>query len=131
MKSEPLPREPTVVKLSSDDDHALKPNVDSKQSRNSATSGHLTSDEATEIALGTIDEEFSIDSDNSPYPEVRANVPNVDDVELPVNTVRMWFLGIVFTMVRHLDIAISGHVANHIYSSDLESISFFQCDTQA
>lgn len=59
----------------------------------------LTADEATEIALGTIDEEFTIDSDNSPYPEVRANVPNTDDVELPVNTVRMWFLGIVFTMV--------------------------------
>lgn len=59
----------------------------------------LTSGEATEIALGTIDEEFTIDSDNSPYPEVRANVPNTDDVELPVNTVRMWFLGIVFTMV--------------------------------
>jgi hypothetical protein len=59
----------------------------------------LTSDEATEIALGTIEEEFTIDSDNSPYPEVRANVPNTDDADLPVNTVRMWFLGIVFTMV--------------------------------
>jgi hypothetical protein len=59
----------------------------------------LTSDEATEIALGTIEEEFTIDSGNSPYPEVRANVPNIDDVDLPVNTLRMWFLGIVFTMV--------------------------------
>ncbi|CZR51394.1 probable isp4 protein [Phialocephala subalpina] len=61
--------------------------------------GHLTADQATEIALGTIDEEFTIDSENSPFPEVRANVPNTDDVELPVNTVRMWFLGIVFTML--------------------------------
>lgn len=59
----------------------------------------LTSAQAIETALGTIYEEFTIDSDNSPYAEVRANVPNIDDVELPVNTVRMWFLGIVFTMV--------------------------------
>ena len=53
----------------------------------------------TRLVLGTIDQDFAIDSDNSPYPEVRANVPNTDNVELPVNTVRMWFLGIVFTMV--------------------------------
>jgi hypothetical protein len=64
----------------------------------------LTADKATEIALDTIDEEFTIESDNSPYPEVRANVPNTDDVDLPVNTVRMWFLGIVFTMVRDLSL---------------------------
>ncbi len=65
----------------------------------STTKGPLTIDEATEIALDTIDQEFTIESENSPYPEVRANVPNTDDVELPVNTVRAWFLGIVFTMV--------------------------------
>jgi hypothetical protein len=59
-----------------------------------------TIEEATDFAIATIEEEFDIDSDNSPYPEVRANVPNTDDHELPVNTVRMWFLGISFTMVR-------------------------------
>lgn len=58
-----------------------------------------TTEEATEIAIATIEEEFDIESDNSPYPEVRANVPNTDDHELPVNTVRMWFLGVSFTMV--------------------------------
>jgi hypothetical protein len=51
--------------------------------------GLLTVDEATEVALGTIDEEFTIESDNSPFPEVRANVPNTEDVDLPVNTVRI------------------------------------------
>lgn len=61
---------------------------------------HTTMDEAAEVAIGTIDEEFTIDTDNSPYPEVRANVPNTDDHLLPVNTVRMWFLGVTFTMVR-------------------------------
>ncbi|CZT53395.1 probable sexual differentiation process protein ISP4 [Rhynchosporium secalis] len=59
----------------------------------------LTVDEAREIAIGSVDEVFTIDSDNSVYPEVRANVPNVDDFELPINTVRMWFLGILFTIV--------------------------------
>jgi hypothetical protein len=58
-----------------------------------------TIEEATDFAIATIEEEFDIDSDNSPYPEVRANVPNIDDHELPVNTVRMWFLGVSFTMV--------------------------------
>lgn len=67
------------------DKHAADPKVE------------LMTDEATEIAIDTIDQEFTIESDNSP--KVRANVPNTDDVDLPVNTVRMWFLGIVFTMV--------------------------------
>jgi hypothetical protein len=56
-------------------------------------------DVATEEAIDHIEEEYTIDSDNSPYPEVRANVPNTDDPDLPVSTFRMWLLGIVFTMV--------------------------------
>jgi len=34
--------------------------------------------------------------EDSPYPEVRASVSNVDDPDMPVNTVRMWFLAIIF-----------------------------------
>lgn len=61
----------------------------------------ITADEAMEMAIGEVDQtEYTIDSDNSPYLEVRANVPNTDDPTLPVNTLRMWFLGIVFTLVR-------------------------------
>ncbi|THU91639.1 OPT oligopeptide transporter [Dendrothele bispora CBS 962.96] len=37
--------------------------------------------------------------DESPYPEVRAAVSSVDDPTIPVNTIRMWFLGIFFTCV--------------------------------
>lgn len=33
--------------------------------------------------------------EDSPYPEVRASVSNVDDTDIPANTVRMWVLGIV------------------------------------
>lgn len=39
------------------------------------------------------------EADDSPFPEVRAVVPAVDDPSLPVNTVRMWFIGIIFTIV--------------------------------
>jgi hypothetical protein len=59
----------------------------------------LTADEAVEIAIGETNVEYSIESDNSPYLEVRANVPNTDDPSIPVNTVRMWFLGVIFTLV--------------------------------
>ena len=33
---------------------------------------------------------------NSPYAEVRASVPNIDDPSLPVETFRAYFLGILF-----------------------------------
>jgi OPT family oligopeptide transporter len=56
-------------------------------------------DKATAFAISAIDEEYDIDSDNSPQPEVRANVPNVDDPSMPVNTLRAWFLGLLFTVL--------------------------------
>ncbi|TFK41282.1 OPT oligopeptide transporter [Crucibulum laeve] len=37
--------------------------------------------------------------DESPYPEVRAAVSSVDDPFMPVNTFRMWFLGLIFTIL--------------------------------
>ncbi|CAN6651578.1 oligopeptide transporter 1 [Trichomonascus vanleenenianus] len=35
--------------------------------------------------------------DDSPYPEVRASVPNRDDPSIPHNTLRMWTLGMLMT----------------------------------
>ncbi|KAL1305749.1 hypothetical protein AAFC00_007330 [Neodothiora populina] len=58
---------------------------------------NLTETEATELAIEEIDKEYSIDSDNSPFAEVRANVPNTDDPTIPVSTLRAWLIGIVFT----------------------------------
>lgn len=37
--------------------------------------------------------------DDSPYPEVRASVPNTDDPTLPQSTIRMWVLGFILTTV--------------------------------
>lgn len=61
--------------------------------------GTLTNAEAIELAIGEIDREYSIDSDNSPFAEVRANVPNTDDPDMPCSTLRAWFIGVVFTML--------------------------------
>lgn len=36
---------------------------------------------------------------DSIYPEVRAAVANVDDPEMPVNTFRAWFLGLIFVIL--------------------------------
>lgn len=37
--------------------------------------------------------------DDSPYPEVRAAVPSVDDPTIPQNTIRMWVIGIILTTI--------------------------------
>lgn len=41
---------------------------------------------------------FCVADDYSPYPDVQASVSNTDE-DLPVNTFRAWFLGIIGTMV--------------------------------
>jgi hypothetical protein len=35
-----------------------------------------------------------LQEEDSPYPEVRASVSNVDDPDMPALTVRMWIVGI-------------------------------------
>ncbi|RMJ25793.1 oligopeptide transporter [Aspergillus sp. HF37] len=39
------------------------------------------------------------EADDSPFPEVRAVVRPVDDASLPCDTVRMWTIGLVFTII--------------------------------
>ncbi|GAA5877808.1 hypothetical protein JCM16303_000244 [Sporobolomyces ruberrimus] len=39
------------------------------------------------------------EEEDSPYPEVRASVSNIDDPEMPVLTVRAWFIGLLFCIV--------------------------------
>lgn len=56
-----------------------------------------------EVDMGHVLEDRKIedvDSDTSPYPEVRAVVPETDDPDMPVNTLRMWVLGTIWTLVR-------------------------------
>lgn len=41
----------------------------------------------------------AIDEEDSPYPEVRASVSNIDDPDMPAMTIRMWFIGLVLCML--------------------------------
>lgn len=47
-----------------------------------------------------MDYEFDdVEEEDSPYPEVRASVSNIDDPEMPVLTIRMWILGLLLTFI--------------------------------
>ncbi|EJF60906.1 OPT oligopeptide transporter [Dichomitus squalens LYAD-421 SS1] len=37
--------------------------------------------------------------DDSPYPEVRSAVANTDDPDMPVNTFRAWFIGLIWSII--------------------------------
>jgi hypothetical protein len=59
--------------------------------------GHLTELEVDLSRVLQKDEEAEgdWDADTSPFAAVRAVVPETDDPDMPVNTFRAWFLGIV------------------------------------
>jgi len=41
----------------------------------------------------------AVNEEDSPFPEVRASVSNVDDPEMPVMTLRMWVIGLILCMI--------------------------------
>lgn len=45
--------------------------------------------------LSKVEDEGDYEADTSPFPQVRAVVPETDDTAIPINTFRAWFLGIV------------------------------------
>lgn len=57
-------------------------------------------DDSDRSTTGTPDLKHEIEfNDDSPYPEVRAAVASTDDPLMPVNTFRMWFLGIIVSIL--------------------------------
>ena len=52
----------------------------------------------TEILRFEIDSRLDYADDDSPFPEVRASVSNIDDPSMPVNTFRVWFLGFILIL---------------------------------
>lgn len=40
----------------------------------------------------------TLQDEDSPYPEVRASVSNIDDPDMPVLTIRMWFVGLLLCL---------------------------------
>lgn len=61
------------------------------------------------------DDDLPPDVDDSPYPEVRASVPNTDNTSLSINTPRMWFLSIFF--------AVAGSATNLFFSLRYPSVA--------
>jgi OPT family small oligopeptide transporter len=41
----------------------------------------------------------AIEDEDSPYPEVRASVSNIDDPDMPTLTIRMWLIGLFLCMI--------------------------------
>jgi hypothetical protein len=39
--------------------------------------------------------EYDTEREDSPFPEVRASVSNIDNPDMPAMTIRMWFVGLV------------------------------------
>jgi hypothetical protein len=61
------------------------------------------------------DDDVESPVDNSPYPEVRASVPAVDNTALSINTPRMWTLSLLF--------ALAGSATNLFFSLRYPSVA--------
>ncbi|KAK8034129.1 hypothetical protein PG993_009124 [Apiospora rasikravindrae] len=61
--------------------------------------GHLAELEVDLDRVLGEEEEGEYEADTSPFPAVRAVVPETDDTSIPVNTFRAWFLGILFVFL--------------------------------
>jgi hypothetical protein len=44
-------------------------------------------------------EDYAEEEEDSPYQEVRVSVSNTDDPDMPVNTFRMWSIGLLLTII--------------------------------
>lgn len=66
--------------------------------------------------------------DDSPYPEVRAAVPSTDDPSEPQNTIRMWVLGLVWTMIGSaVNLLFSFHAPSVTISTLVVSFAAWPC----
>lgn len=41
----------------------------------------------------------TVEEEDSPFPEVRASVSNIDDPDMPALTIRMWFVGLFLCLI--------------------------------
>lgn len=68
----------------------------------------------------------AVDDEDSPYPEVRASVSNIDDPDMPALTFRMWFVGLILCMFSTLvSLSVLLSFANNRYTHSIGlSMSF-------
>ncbi|TCD71650.1 hypothetical protein EIP91_007397 [Steccherinum ochraceum] len=55
--------------------------------------------EVAEFDDPNIDKDAVLLEDDSPYPEVRSAVANTDDPSMPVSTIRVWVIGLIWAMI--------------------------------
>ncbi|KAM0748121.1 OPT oligopeptide transporter [Meredithblackwellia eburnea MCA 4105] len=82
------------------DNHQLDPNY--PQALINRALDILDSEELDARLAAELLEEIKIEAaliDDSPYPEVRAVVSNVDDPEIPCSTFRVWVIGLLFAII--------------------------------
>ncbi|KAJ6100288.1 hypothetical protein N7467_001823 [Penicillium canescens] len=70
-----------------------------KYRRNSSHSPDHVRDDIAILHDRDAEKILPYEADDSPFPEVRAVIQPVNDLTLPVNTVRMWTIGLVFTII--------------------------------
>ena len=66
----------------------------------------------------------AINEEESPFPEVRASVSNIDDPEMPVLTLRMWFIGLLLCTIAGYVFS-SAPPALHVDVSSSMNIFFY------
>ncbi|CAK5262458.1 unnamed protein product [Mycena citricolor] len=136
-----VPDVPRDVSENEDEDdflleHLNDPNLDLRQVRSDAgaaaealeltprpksvTSSTKTGATPSELESGAGGSSAVEWDDESPYAEVRMAVSKVDDPTMPVNTFRMWFLGLIFTVVLS--------ALNQVFEYRCKDISFAVCD---
>jgi OPT family oligopeptide transporter len=67
----------------------------------------------------------SLQEEDSPYPEVRASVSNIDDPDMPVLTVRMWLVGLSLSFIgRYVSLYSSSSHTPHLGNSSAMNVFF-------
>jgi hypothetical protein len=103
----PTPASGKRTSSTAGNDSEYFPDIDyDPESTNGKTASPTSSSHARDLPPTTasgIDSAYyatsSYDDEDSPYPEVRASVSNIDDPDMPTTTVRMWVIGLFLTMV--------------------------------
>src|SRR6267142_1692928 len=66
----------------------------------------------------------TLQEEDSPYPEVRASVSNIDDPDMPVLTLRMWLIGLLLSLTAR---CVSSSSSSHFISPHLSLFWPSQC----
>jgi len=62
----------------------------------------------------------AIEEEDSPFPEVRASVSNIDDPDMPALTMRMWFVGLFLCMIsRYVTKSLSSLSLSPLHRNEL------------